>query len=217
MPVMNGIEATKLYRFASLGRPRTPIIALTADATPEMQARCREAGMDECLTKPIDPALLINVINHILAQGRGETPLAPAADETVTRLSEHPRFRPGQRAALDERTLKDLEALGGRDFVEDVLAQFIGDAGGVIDSLSAAAAAGDVMAFREQAHALRSSAANIGAKGIYEMCLAWREISPADLKRHGADHLARVAAEFDYVRQSIEMQPLRRREGSTDR
>ncbi len=31
MPVMNGIEATKLHRFAALDKPRVPILALTAD------------------------------------------------------------------------------------------------------------------------------------------------------------------------------------------
>ena len=55
MPNMNGIEATKLYRFASLGQARVPIIALTADATPYAQERCAEAGMDGYATKPIEP------------------------------------------------------------------------------------------------------------------------------------------------------------------
>jgi two-component system sensor histidine kinase RpfC len=55
MPVMNGIEATKLYRFAALGRPHVPVVALTADATEEVARRCEEAGMDACITKPIEP------------------------------------------------------------------------------------------------------------------------------------------------------------------
>ena len=62
MPVMNGIEATKLYRFAALGRPHVPVVALTADATEEVARRCEEAGMDACITKPIEPNRLLEII-----------------------------------------------------------------------------------------------------------------------------------------------------------
>src|SRR5262249_39986419 len=65
MPVMNGIEATKLCRFAAIGQRRVPIVALTADATPEMEARCTEAGMDGCVTKPIEPAQLLEIIEQV--------------------------------------------------------------------------------------------------------------------------------------------------------
>ena len=62
MPGMGGIEATKLYRVTALGRPHLPIIALTADATPQTRQRCLEAGMDACLIKPIEPAVLLAAI-----------------------------------------------------------------------------------------------------------------------------------------------------------
>ena len=77
MPVMNGIEATKLYRFASLGMPRIPIVALTADATAEASARCEEAGMDACVTKPIEPARLIEMIESLVADEAAGTETAP--------------------------------------------------------------------------------------------------------------------------------------------
>ena len=67
MPVLNGIEATKLHRFASLGQRHVPIIGLTADASPATAERCREAGMDACLTKPVEPARLSEVVE---AHGR---------------------------------------------------------------------------------------------------------------------------------------------------
>ncbi|HUA78609.1 MAG TPA: response regulator, partial [Acetobacteraceae bacterium] len=62
MPRLDGLEATKLYRMTELGGPRRPIIALTADATPEMIERCAEAGMDACITKPIEPQRLLDQI-----------------------------------------------------------------------------------------------------------------------------------------------------------
>lgn len=58
MPVMNGVEATKQIRDLPLKSAQPRIIALTANATPEQQAECERAGMDNYLTKPIKPAEL---------------------------------------------------------------------------------------------------------------------------------------------------------------
>ena len=65
MPVMDGLEATRLIRAAEAGRRRVPIIALTANATSRELERCREAGMDVFLTKPIDLDLLLATITRL--------------------------------------------------------------------------------------------------------------------------------------------------------
>lgn len=55
MPEMDGLEATRLIREKEEGTDRhTPIVAITAYAIPGDDARCRAAGMDDYLTKPID-------------------------------------------------------------------------------------------------------------------------------------------------------------------
>jgi PAS domain S-box-containing protein len=60
MPGMDGIEAARLIREDEFARerPRTPIVALTADALETGRQACQDAGMDGFLTKPIDPAEL---------------------------------------------------------------------------------------------------------------------------------------------------------------
>ncbi len=60
MPGMDGVEATQAIRAAEIesDRPRTPIVALTADALEAGRRTCLEAGMDGFLTKPVDPAEL---------------------------------------------------------------------------------------------------------------------------------------------------------------
>jgi two-component system, sensor histidine kinase RpfC len=68
MPVINGIEAAKLYRFCSIGEPYVPIVAVIADATTDARARCSEAGMDGFVTKPIAPARLLDVIDSVLGR-----------------------------------------------------------------------------------------------------------------------------------------------------
>jgi len=53
MPVMDGLDATRAIRAMGGAVGRTPIIALTANVQPEQVLRCREAGMDGHVGKPI--------------------------------------------------------------------------------------------------------------------------------------------------------------------
>ena len=64
MPVMDGVTATEHIRAmeAQAGTGRLPIIALTANAFEDDRQRCREAGMDDFITKPINMEALKAVI-----------------------------------------------------------------------------------------------------------------------------------------------------------
>ncbi|MBL8175326.1 MAG: response regulator [Bryobacterales bacterium] len=66
MPELDGLEATARIR-ASLppSRRRVPIIALTAHASESSRKEFLNAGMDEFLPKPIDPARLYNLLDHV--------------------------------------------------------------------------------------------------------------------------------------------------------
>jgi CheY-like chemotaxis protein len=57
MPVMNGVEATEVIRADSLNRD-TPILAMTANAFDEDRETCLTAGMNEHISKPVDPETL---------------------------------------------------------------------------------------------------------------------------------------------------------------
>jgi two-component system, sensor histidine kinase RpfC len=197
MPVMNGIEATKLYRFTSLGRPHVPIVALTADATEDVKQRCREAGMDACATKPIEPHRLLEIIGTLVDGGAKGPRVVSSKGEPVGQAPAAPRNT--REAAIDLDTIDALESLGGKEFVDELAAQFLDDAADILRQLSDITAAGDTLAFREQLHALRSAAANIGARGIYEMCLAWRQIAPEDLASQGEFYLNGLRDEFERV------------------
>ncbi len=202
MPVMNGIEAVKLYRFSALGKKRVPVVALTADATPEMSTRCTEAGMDACVTKPVEPARLLQIVDAMVEASAPAT-AAPAESDTVKLLSSHRKFQAAGLAPVDFAKLTDLEALGGSGFVGQLIEEFLVDAEAVLREMAAAVAANDVEAFRDRAHALRSGAANIGAGNIYKICLAWRNIGERELASDGEAHMRKLQTEFEQVHAAL--------------
>jgi signal transduction histidine kinase/CheY-like chemotaxis protein len=61
MPIMDGLTATKALRQTEQGRS-IPIVALTANAMKQERDNCIAAGMNDYLTKPIDPELVVNTI-----------------------------------------------------------------------------------------------------------------------------------------------------------
>jgi signal transduction histidine kinase/CheY-like chemotaxis protein len=69
MPKMNGIEATRMIRLreAEEGRPRTPIIAVTANAMAHEARDYLAAGMDGVVAKPVELALLLMAIEQALS------------------------------------------------------------------------------------------------------------------------------------------------------
>jgi PAS domain S-box-containing protein len=68
MPVLDGLDATRAIRAFEGDAGRVPIIALTANVQPEQVQRCREAGMDDHVGKPIQVSELLRVIAARLEQ-----------------------------------------------------------------------------------------------------------------------------------------------------
>jgi PAS domain S-box-containing protein len=85
MPEMDGLAATRAIREAESGSGRhLPVIAITSYALTEEIMLCREAGMDEHLSKPIDPDEFTAMLLRFLPRGRWRqvVPESPPAAET---------------------------------------------------------------------------------------------------------------------------------------
>jgi len=72
MPKMDGLEATRAIRALPITLRGLPIIALTGNAFAEDQQACRDAGMDDFLTKPLDKETLAGALLRALAYGRSQ-------------------------------------------------------------------------------------------------------------------------------------------------
>jgi PAS domain S-box-containing protein len=74
MPIMDGLTATRRIRALPGPAARTPIVAMTANVLPEQIARCREAGMDDHLGKPINPTKLLEALERWTSEDQETVP-----------------------------------------------------------------------------------------------------------------------------------------------
>jgi two-component system, sensor histidine kinase RpfC len=200
MPVMGGLDAIKLHRFASGATAMPRFVALTADASDETRRRSAEAGIDAYVTKPIEVRELLSLVDRLTRSGT--EPVVQSAPPSAV-VVPHPRLASAS-PILDHAYLDRLRQLDRQDgFLEEVIHDFIADADQLAVQLETAAHQRDAVAFRDCAHAVRSSAAHIGATSIFEMCLAWRHIDPAELAEHGAGHAARLKSELERLRVAL--------------
>jgi two-component system, sensor histidine kinase RpfC len=193
LPVVDGLSIVKHYRFAAVGRKRVPILGLVGARTAGQIGACIDAGMDGCLAKPIEPTQLLEVVKLFVG-----TRVAPETRPMTAQLQV--KGQESETPAINMRVLRDLEQLGGRRFVEDVVSQFVADANRILPELALSIGRADVQSSRDLLHALRSCAANVGASGIFELCLAWREINLDELVERGEACLSRLETAFDSAR-----------------
>lgn len=205
LPKMNAIEVTHLYRFGSVGRAHLPILGLIGETSGEMLSACIDAGLDGCISKPIEPTELLDAVNTSL----GIVAEPAAAAETPVGFDDVTEW-----PAIDPRILRDLEKLGGEGFIEDVISQFVADASRLFPDLSASASACDAGLFHDHIHALRSCAGNVGATGLYKMCLAWRAIGARELASNGSECISKLQAEFARATSALDSYEWRQQQAS---
>ncbi len=165
MPGMDGMQATRAIREreASIGQQRTPIMALTAYAAREDKERCLAAGMDGYLSKPFKAEELLAALREHCRGGAVDPGPTPAHGRTEELASARTAPQIFDRPGLVER-------LGGKDaLVAKFVVMFRTRAVSCWEELTAAAAGQNGDAMRVHAHAIKGSAANIGALRVQEV------------------------------------------------
>jgi two-component system sensor histidine kinase/response regulator len=161
MPEMDGHQATAAVRgdgrFGAL-----PIIAMTAHATVEERQRCLDEGMNDHISKPIDPAALFDTVARHCRKSPStvaEKPV-PAAPSRAEAGDEVP--------AIDGLDVKDGEkrVMGNRKLYVKLLRQFVEQQGPAPEQIAAAVAKGETSVAERLAHTLKGVAGGIGAKAV---------------------------------------------------
>jgi CheY-like chemotaxis protein len=115
MPVMDGLEATRtIRRLPGLGR--LPIAAMTANAMDTDRRQCTEAGMNDFLTKPIEPERLFELLRRWIAprEAAGPSGATPAAFTPPPGQGAARAAAPGDREPVDTPDPAAVRSLGTR-------------------------------------------------------------------------------------------------------
>lgn len=194
MPRMDGYALARAVRREEGDGPRTPILALTANALQGEMKRATEAGMDGYLTKPLH----LKVLQHELAR-RLPDPVACAAPGSAP---------PGAATAPDQPAL-----------VLSVLTELIGDDRETIHGLladyrtSLLSLTGELAEHRRNAnarligataHKLKSSSRSVGALTFGDLCALLENAGKAEKLDEIDQRLAQVQAEALRVRSSLD-------------
>jgi PAS domain S-box-containing protein len=186
MPQMDGYQATRELR-APEGRvknPLIPVIALTAHALATDRAKCLAAGMNDYLTKPINPKHLQEALTKALPPP-------------------HQRAEGGAQAdALFDESALLTRTDGDRDFARELLHLFSRSARETLANIRATLQNGDdPEAIRKMAHSLKGSAATASAGAMAAACANLERLvgsSQAPAALHSVDAIfALTAAEWE--------------------
>jgi PAS domain S-box-containing protein len=168
MPVMDGLEATRRIRAGS-ERADIPIVALTANAFAEHRRACAEAGMNDSLSKPVEPALLYASllkylpVNHEATNTDHSeltaTPLSDDDNEVLKRLRQTPGIDIEQGIAMLH---------GKRSRYLALLNRFLAAHGRDTANIARLVEQSDWPTARAQVHALKGSSSTLGLKAIAE-------------------------------------------------
>lgn len=195
MPVMDGYQATRAIRVSEDQGARIPIIAMTAAAMEGEQERCLAAGMDDYLSKPVMLGELKAVLDRWIHGG-------PAKDASSD---------PGQRKdasslPIDPSRIEELEALSGPGEKNgfEVLAEiFLEDAPRRLSDIRGHLSDGDHSEVKAGIHALRGSAASLGAATLAGYCNDIELMSTTGSLIEVEGLLGRVEREYARVEEAL--------------
>jgi two-component system sensor histidine kinase/response regulator len=187
MPVLDGFAATRAIRALEDGKGAVPIIAITANAMAGDRETCLRAGMNDYISKPFDPPLLLATVGRWLGDsGRprdGAEPSSAQADPAVN-------------PDLDSTQLDALAATVGDATLARLLDDYLAGERERIAQIENLAASADLDGLARAAHDLTGVAGNFGARRLHRVA---QRLERACLAGDGGEIIGALVGEIRQV------------------
>ncbi len=229
MPEMDGFEATRQIRQRESGSQHLPIIAMTAHALKEDRDRCLDAGMDDYVSKPLEPQALLNVLDRWIGAGSLEaetvgageeneqvfeagTPqvesMDPAGQSPAAAAPKPPLARTGSLRQNINPLPLDLRAAmprfnEDREFFNEMVQEFINHLPDRMAEMREAVQKGDPMTLMRNAHNLKGVSANFSAGPLFKLAEDLEVMSRQENLAGAAPLVEQIQAEIDRLRDYV--------------
>ena len=199
MPVLDGYEATRRLRSGSVSGANSgiPVIALTAYAMSDDRRKCKEAGMDDYVRKPIRAEEMRMALQRCGLLG--------AVDAAPSSLNPEAADYSGE--VLDEAVLKGLRPLlgeNGKPLLEELAALILQSTPAEMEELGRHISAHNRAAAGPLAHKLASGCSSVGALRMRDVALEVEQSARVGAWEQAASGFARLASSWAQVRENLE-------------
>jgi PAS domain S-box-containing protein len=170
MPVMDGVTATIEVR-KTISAEQLPIVAMTANAMVQDKEKCMAAGMQDFVTKPIDPDVLWETLLRVIRskaaslESAALTKISQMVSDSTVPVAVEQFVLPSGIQGLDSAL--GLRRVSGKIVLyETILRKYIAGQATVVDELRTAVENQDFELAKRLAHTTKGVSGNIGATGV---------------------------------------------------
>jgi CheY-like chemotaxis protein/HPt (histidine-containing phosphotransfer) domain-containing protein len=183
MPKVDGVQATKAVRCLGDGKGRMPIIALTANAMAGDRELYLRAGMNDYVTKPLDPESFLRTVAAWIDAGES----APTA-EAQPGMVDH------TLPLVDEASLGGLQAMIPHDKFQEIITGYLDGAREGLAKIETMTAARDFAGIIREAHDFKGTSGNFGARRLYGLADQLERVAKAGDAQAAGDLVRQMRA-----------------------
>ncbi|MDY6981200.1 MAG: response regulator, partial [Pseudomonadota bacterium] len=194
MPGMDGTDVLRQYRMM---RPKSslPVIVLTANASFSAQQVCAEVNANAYLAKPVTAQQLLSEVQRLLEETQVE--ILPWCKPQSGAAINSPASSHEDKDEIDVTVLAELDRLyNSPDELTSMTGEYAKEGSEILQRIANACRAQNHPAFCDEVYALKSNAANVGARNLMDICSTAGAVDFIEFKRNHMKLLAQLQESY---------------------
>ena len=207
MPEMDGFEATAAIRALEkkLGRSQTPVIAMTAHAMKGDRERCLEHGMNDYVSKPVQPDALLEAIERRLAEKPEPDPTKETKGNGCSaEVGALPGSLRSSTVPIWDREALRERLMGDEELAAELVQVALDDLPKQLRKLEGDVATEKISILERSAHTIKGAAANLGAESLSAVAESMERAAKQGDRQFLRDTIGKLTEEFEELRKLME-------------